>query len=102
VGLGNGLSVQELEGLYGPSRRPAHSKKAIYSRRKVIIDEVRRQQVGRDQYGRGGGRGRANATARSTVPTSAASIIELAEEICPTVATFHPNQTHLDAFSPVP
>jgi hypothetical protein len=91
VGLGNGLSVQGLEGLYGPRRRPAHSEKVMYSQRKVIIDETRRRQVEGDQRGRGGGRGRADATTRSTVPALAASIIESAEEICLTVATLKPD-----------
>ena len=45
VGLGNGLSVQGLEDLYGPRWRPAHSEKVMYSRRKVIIDEIRRRQA---------------------------------------------------------
>jgi len=45
VGLGNGLSVQGLEDLYGARWRPAHSEKAMYSRRKVIIDEIRRRQA---------------------------------------------------------
>jgi hypothetical protein len=44
VGLGNGLSVQGLEDLYGPRWRPAHSEKMMYSRRKVIIDEMRRRR----------------------------------------------------------
>jgi len=42
----------------------------------------------RDQHGRGGGRGRADATARSTVAVSAVSTVEPAEEICPIIATF--------------
>ena len=45
VGLGNGLSVQGLEDLYGPRWRPAHSEKVMYSRRKIIIDEIRRRQA---------------------------------------------------------
>ena len=45
VGLGNSLSVQGLEDLYGPRWRPAHSEKVMYSRRKVIIDEIRRRQA---------------------------------------------------------
>ena len=45
VGLGNGLSVQGLEDLYGPHWRPAHSEKVMYSWRKVIIDEIRSRQA---------------------------------------------------------
>jgi len=45
VGLGNGLSVQGLEDLYGHRWRPAHSEKVMYSRRKVIIGEIRRRQA---------------------------------------------------------
>jgi hypothetical protein len=43
--LGNGPSMQGLDDLYGPRWRPAHSEKVIYSRRKVIIDEIRRRQA---------------------------------------------------------
>ena len=45
VGLGNGLSVQGLEDLYGPRWRPAYSEKVMYSRRKIIIDKIRRRQA---------------------------------------------------------
>jgi hypothetical protein len=45
VGLGNGPSVQGLEDLYGPRWRRARSETVMYSRRKVIIDEIRRRQA---------------------------------------------------------
>jgi hypothetical protein len=91
VGFGNGLSMQGLKDLYGPRCSLAYSEKAMYSRRKVTIDEIRRRQAEGDQRGRGGGRDRANATARSTVPAPAASTIESAEEICLKVATLKPD-----------
>jgi hypothetical protein len=42
----------------------------------------------RDQHGRGGGRGRAGATARSTIAASAVSTVKPAEEICPSSGSY--------------
>lgn len=39
-GLGTGPSVQSLEQLYGPAWRPSHRERVMFSRRKVIIDDV--------------------------------------------------------------
>ena len=60
----------------------------MYSRRKVIIDEIQRRQAEGINTGAGDGGGRADATARSTVAAPAAPTVKPAEEICPTVATF--------------
>ena len=48
------------------------------------VDDRRDPQAagGRDQHGRGGGGGRADATARSTVAVPGVPIIEPAEELC--------------------
>ena len=84
-GIGDGPSVQ---GLYGPRWGQAHSEKVMYDRRKVIIDEDSEMAGRRDQHGRGGGRGRAGATARSTVAASAVSTVKPAEEICPSSSSY--------------
>jgi Transcriptional activator of glycolytic enzymes len=46
VGIGKDLSVQGLKALYGVRWRRKHSDKTMYDRRKVIIDEIRRQEPG--------------------------------------------------------
>lgn len=44
VGLGNGPAVQALEDTYGAQWRPDQSERVFYSRRKVIIDEIRTRE----------------------------------------------------------
>jgi hypothetical protein len=45
VGLGNGPAVQALEDTYGASWRPDQKERVLFSRRKVIIDEIRKRQA---------------------------------------------------------
>lgn len=44
VGLGNGPAVQTLEDSYGARWRPSQSERVFFSRRKVIIDEIRTRE----------------------------------------------------------
>ena len=48
VGLGVGPAVQHLEDTYGAAWRPSQKERVLYSRRKVIIDEIRTRQAGGD------------------------------------------------------
>lgn len=42
-GLGSGPSIEQLESMYGASWRPSAASRMWFSRRKVIIDEIRRK-----------------------------------------------------------
>ena len=45
AGLGHGPAVQVLENAYGAAWRPAQAERVMFSRRKVIIDEIRKRQA---------------------------------------------------------
>ena len=45
MGLGINPSVQSLEDTYGPAWRPASNERMFFSRRKVIVDEIRARQA---------------------------------------------------------
>lgn len=45
TGSGTSPSVQSLEDSYGASWRPLQSERIFYSRRKVIIDEIRNRKA---------------------------------------------------------
>ena len=44
MGLGNSPVVQTLEDSYGARWRPSQSERVFFSRRKVIIDEIRTRE----------------------------------------------------------
>ena len=46
VGLGGGPSVQSLKDRYGAAWRPSQDERVFFSRRKVIINEIRARQGG--------------------------------------------------------
>lgn len=45
AGLGSGPSVQSLEDTYGAAWRPSQDERVFFSRRKVIINEIRTRQA---------------------------------------------------------
>ena len=91
-GMDNGIGGRHVRARVGRSLRAAL---AASSQRKSDVrpvegDHQRDSETAgrRNQHGRGGGRGRAGPTARSTIATSAVSTVKPAEEIYPTSSRY--------------